>query len=68
MKLECNLKGLLSDKKMSQKELSELTGIRAATIHNMYHNREKHIPLVNAAAICRALDCQINELYLLKTE
>lgn len=66
MEIYINLAKLLEDKGLTQKQLSNMTTIRPATIHSMVHNRAERIPLSNLAAICVALDCRIDDLLILK--
>ena len=43
--IKCRLKILLAEHDMTQKELSEKTGIRLASIGDMCNNKAKHIPI-----------------------
>ena len=53
---------ILKDKEMTQKELSEKTGIRIDTISKMCTGKAKHIPVDVLDAICAALDCKPGDL------
>ena len=53
---------LLGKHKMTQKALSELTGIRPATISKMYYEEVKRIDVKHLNNICKAFDCEISEL------
>lgn len=68
MIVKIQLKNLLGDRKMSQKDLATKTGIRPATIHDMYYNQTQRIPLKNISLICTALDCKISDLLTLEKE
>lgn len=68
MKVILILDMLLSNKGMSQHELSRLTGIRQPTINDMCQNKTKFLPLVNLAKICKALECEIKDIIELKEE
>lgn len=68
MIVKIHLKKLLEDHKMSQKDLATQTGIRAASIHNMYYNQTQRIPLKHIASICTVLNCDINDLLKLEKE
>ena len=50
------------EKKLKQKELSQLAGITAAAIS--YYENGKRLPTVdNARKLAKALDCTIDDLY-----
>lgn len=56
-----NLKNMLEDQWMSQKELAEETGISEATI-SYYANGERMPSMKNVINIAYVLDCDLNEL------
>lgn len=68
MIVKIHLKNLLEERKMSQKELATKTGIRAASIHNMYYNQTQRLPLKHIAQICAVLECGISDLLKLEQE
>lgn len=47
---------------MSQAELSRITGIRAATINEIYHEMAERISFEHLDKICEALDCSLHNL------
>ena len=47
---------------MTQVELSRKTGIRPATINEMYHELGERINLEHIDKICEALDCDVSDL------
>lgn len=53
----------LGKRKMTQKELSKLTGIRPATISAMYHETIKRIEIDQIEALCEVFDCQPGDLF-----
>jgi putative transcriptional regulator len=53
----------LGKKKMTQKELSELTGIRAATISAYYHETIKRIEVEHIKKLCEVFSCQPGDLF-----
>lgn len=56
-----NLKGYLEDYRITQKDLSEMTGLSEGTISNYIHKRQ--MPTIKAIlAISYALDESVNEL------
>ena len=61
--IKSNLKVLLAMKDMSQTKLSELTGIRPATITSMVHNKAKCISINAVDKICKVLNCNIGDLF-----
>ena len=52
----------LGELRITQAELSRMTGIRAATINNIYHNLSERICFEHLDLICEALDCDISEI------
>lgn len=56
------LSKLLGERRMSQKELSEKTGIRPNTINEWYHEIVVSLKVEHIDLICEALDCTIDEL------
>ncbi|HBT92404.1 MAG TPA: XRE family transcriptional regulator [Candidatus Veblenbacteria bacterium] len=66
MEVRIKLAELLEKKNMSQRELSRLTGIRLASINEMYNNDTSRLPLGNLAKICEALSCKIQDILKLE--
>ncbi len=60
--MQIHLSRILQAKKMQQKELAQLTHIRAATINNLYNQTAIKVRLEYLDRICTALDCPIGEL------
>jgi len=54
---------LAGNPRMTQRELSEKTGIRPGTIGSMYHGRIKRIDLDQIDRLCAVLDCQPGDLF-----
>jgi len=63
MTIKINLSEWLGKRKMTQRKLSEITGIRPATISAMYHENIKRIEIEQIEALCEALDCQPGDLF-----
>lgn len=47
---------------MSQAKLSRITGIRTATINEMYHGMAERFSVDHVDRICEALSCTVGEL------
>lgn len=62
MPVKFRLKVLLAERGMTQKELSEITGIRAPTISAICLGTVKQFPVSAINAICHALDCQPGDI------
>lgn len=60
--IKIKLSNLLGEHKMTQKALSEMTGIRPATISKMYYEETKRIDVHQLNNICKAFNCEISEL------
>jgi putative transcriptional regulator len=63
MKLKIHVSEWLGKKKMTQRELAELTGIRPATISAMYHETIKRIEVEQIEKLCDAFQCQPGDLF-----
>ena len=64
--IKSRLKVLMAEHDMSQKELSDKTGIRQATISDICTGKLKHIPLTVLDSLCEYFDCQISDIFLYK--
>ncbi|MFT8313160.1 MAG: helix-turn-helix transcriptional regulator [Clostridium sp.] len=53
---------LLGERKMTQRDLSRKTGIRPATINELYHELVERVSLDHLNKICTVLDCKLDEL------
>ena len=62
MVIKIYLSRLLGERRMTQKELSEKTGIRAATVNEMYHEFIERINLEHLSNICKVLDCEVYDI------
>nr|DAN58440.1 MAG TPA: Cro/C1-type HTH DNA-binding domain protein [Caudoviricetes sp.] len=60
--IKIHLSKLLGERRISQKRLSELTGIRRATINEMYHELIERINLEHLNSICAVLKIDVDEL------
>lgn len=60
--IKINLSKLLGERRMTQKRLAELTGIRANTINDLYHEIAVSLKVEHLDKICEVLKCSINEL------
>lgn len=61
--IRIKLSELLGKHKMNQKTFSKLTNIRPATVSKMYYEETKRINIEQINNICKALDCEISELF-----
>lgn len=60
--IKSTLKVMLARREMTQKQLAEITGIRAPTISAFATGQIKHIPVEVLDRVCEALDCQPGDL------
>ncbi|MDE6852400.1 MAG: helix-turn-helix transcriptional regulator [Lachnospiraceae bacterium] len=60
--VKIHLSRLLGDRRMSQKTLSELTGIRPNTISEWYNEITVSLKIEHIDRICEVLGCSIDEL------
>lgn len=61
--IKSNLKNLLHEKKKTQLQLVEETGVRQPTISAIANDSAKHIPIDVLDRICEALDCNVGDLF-----
>ena len=61
--LKSRLKVILAENDMTQKKLSELTGVRPGTITNIVNNNIKQIPVEAVCEICKVLKCDIGDIF-----
>lgn len=60
--VKINLRKLLSERRMTQAELAERTGIRPSTICDICNNTCSFLKIDNIDKICEALECSVQEL------
>ncbi len=60
--IRIHLSRLLGEKRWTQRQLADITGIRPNTINEMYHELIERISLEHIELICEALDCQVSDL------
>lgn len=58
-----HLSKLLGAKRMTQADLSKKTGIRAATINELYHDIARGISFEQLDKICEVLNCDVSQLF-----
>jgi len=66
--IKSRLKVLLAEKGLTQHKLSKLTGVRPATITGIVNNSIKQIPVDSVSKICKALNCDIGDLFYYEPE
>lgn len=57
-----HLSRLLGERRWTQKDLAEATGIRPSTINEWYHELVVRLNVDHIDKICEALDCSITDL------
>jgi len=66
--IRITLSEVLGKKKMTRKKVSELTGVRANTIGDLYNEKVKKIDLDTLNKICSVLDCSISDLLVFEKD
>ena len=66
IRIRIRLSALLGERRMKQKDLSDLTGIGAATINHYYNENIDRISLAHFEAICEVLKCRLDELLVME--
>lgn len=62
--IRIRLSTLLGERRMTQADLARRTGIRPATINEMYHELVDRVNLEHLDKICEVLDCDLSELII----
>lgn len=62
MAIKIHVSEWLGKKKWTQKQLSDETGIRPATISALYHEDIKRIEIDQINALCKAFDCNPGDI------
>lgn len=60
--IRIHLSRLLGERRMTQSDLSRKTGIRVATINELYHELTVRVNLEHLDKICEVLNCELTEL------
>ncbi len=63
MSIKINISTLLGQRKMNMRQLSMETGIRPDTISNLYYEETKRIEIDQINALCKALQCQVGDIF-----
>ena len=58
----------LGERRWTQARLAQETGIRPATINELYHEMSDTISLEKLDKICQALNCDVSDILVLETE
>lgn len=66
--IRIKLSEMLGKRKMTRKKLSELTGIRANTICDLYNEKVKKLDIESLNRICTVLDCDISDLIVFEKD
>lgn len=61
--MKCCLKAILKERDMSQKELCEMIQARPSTICALCNDTAKMVKLQLIEDICKALDCEITDIF-----
>ena len=60
--IKVHLSRILGVRRMSQRKLAELTGLRPNTISELYNERAKRIDFSTIDKLCAALRCTVGDL------
>ncbi len=61
-----DIKTIMNIKGMSQNILSKITGLSINTIRTYYHSKVKRVDLDVLSRICKALDCNVDDILITK--
>lgn len=62
--IRIHLSKILGEKRLTQADLARMTGIRAGTINDLYHEIASRINLEHLDLLCEALDCDVSDLLI----
>ena len=62
--IRIQLSRLLGEKRLTQADISRMTGIRAGTINDLYHEIAERVNLEHLDLICEALGCELSDLMI----
>jgi putative transcriptional regulator len=62
MSIKIKISDLLGKHKMTQKELSDKTGIRPGTVSALYHETIKRFEIEHINKLCEVFQCQPNDI------
>lgn len=60
--IKINLSKILGEKRWTQKQLADATGIRPSTINEWYHEIVQRINVEHLDRICEVLECETSDL------
>lgn len=60
--IRIHLSAILGEKRMTQTDLAEKTGVRVATINDLYHEFAVRVNLDDLEQICLVLDVDLHDL------
>jgi putative transcriptional regulator len=66
--IECRLGELLEARGMTLSRLSELVGVTIVNLSILKNNKAKAMRFSTLEAICKALDCEIGDLLVLRKQ
>lgn len=61
-----DIKSIMNRKGISQNILSKITGLSINTIRTYYHSKVKRVDLDVLSRICKALNCEVNDIIITK--
>ena len=64
--VEVNLRNVMLKRKITVNQLSKMTGLRYHIVKKYYRNEMYRIDLLNLAKFCDALNCEIEDILILK--
>ncbi|WP_053382833.1 helix-turn-helix domain-containing protein [Leucobacter celer] len=62
--IRCRLDELLAERGMTLTELSDRVGVSLVNLSVLKNNRARAVRFSTLTAICRALDCEVGELFV----
>ena len=60
--IRIQLSKLLGEKRLTQADIARMTGIRAGTINDLYHEIATRISFEHLDLLCEALNCDVSDI------
>ena len=61
--IKCHLSRIMGEKRITQKEVIETTGLSSATISNLYNEKVKRLDFDTLEKLCKLFNCNVQEIF-----
>lgn len=60
--IKCHLSRIMGEKRITQKEVIEKTGLSSATVSNLYNEKVKRLDFDTLEKLCKLFNCKVQDL------